>query len=108
MKEIKENNYLNMAFNSQEDIQKEIKQEEREKAKGKSKSFYSEISQLTYDYIDFKCKVQGKLKKDIIEEIIENDMKKAFELPDNATEKELELALESKKKVFENMKNIFK
>ena len=109
-KNIKENNIIEMSFeNSKEEVINKLNEEKQESETPKeTKKFFTELSVLAFDYIDFKTKVKGGLKKDIIEEIIRRDIIDSFGLKENATEEEIKKAFEDKMKVFAKMQNIFK
>mgnify|MGYP003296119286 FL=1 len=71
-------------------------------------NLFSEVNQSVYEYIELKTKVTGESKKDILNKIFGDEIKRTFELSENATEEEMQRAIERKMKQIEQMKSLFK
>lgn len=81
---------------------------ERQQEPKKKCNLFSEVNQSVYEYIELKTIVTGESKKDILNKIFGDEIKKTFELSENATEEEMQRAIERKMKQIEQMKTLFK
>ena len=81
---------------------------ERQQEQKKKCNLFSEVNQSVYEYIELKTIVTGESKKDILNKIFGDEIKKTFELSENATEEEMQRAIERKMKQIEQMKTLFK
>ena len=85
---------------------KNSKKVAREKTQKKSQ-IYSEVDSIVCDYLNLKTIVTKKSKRDILEEIFKEEIKKSFNLPENATDEEMRKEIDKKLKQIEQMKNLF-
>ena len=90
-----------------------IKEEKTDSKKGnktpiKKSQIYSEVDSVVCDYLNLKTIVTGDSKKEILNKIFKEEIKKTFRLNDNATDEEMQKAIDKKMKQIEGMKNLFK
>lgn len=86
------------------------KGQEKDNEEGTKKKYqiFSEVNQFVCDYLQLKSIVTGQSKKDILNEMFEKEIKEKFLLNDNATEEEIQRAIEKRMKQIEQMKTLFK
>lgn len=95
--------------NSIEEGRNEPKKAQKTLPEAKKKcNLFSEVDQSVYEYIELKTKVTGESKKDILNKIFGDEIRRTFELSENATEEEMQRAIERKMKQIEQMKSLFK
>ena len=90
-----------------------MKEEKIDSKKGnktptKKSQIYSEVDSVVCDYLNLKTIVTGDSKKEILNKIFKEEIKKTFGLNDNATDEEMQKAIDKKMKQIEGMKNLFK
>ena len=66
------------------------------------------LCKYTTYYLNLKTIVTGDSKKEILNKIFKEEIKKTFRLNDNATDEEMQKAIDKKMKQIEGMKNLFK
>ena len=74
----------------------------------KKSQIYSEVDSVVCDYLNLKTIVTGDSKKEILNKIFKEEIKKTFGLNVNATDEEMQKAIDKKMKQIEGMKNLFK
>ena len=79
-----------------------------EQPKEKKYQIFSEVNKFACDYLQLKSIVTGQSKKEILNEMFAKEIKEKFLLNDNATEEEMQRAIEKKMKQIEQMKTLFK
>lgn len=87
---------------------KKGQEKDNEEDTKKKYQIFSEVNQFVCDYLQLKSIVTGQSKKDILNEMFEKEIKERFLLNENATEEEMQRAIEKKMKQIEQMKTLFK
>ena len=87
---------------------KKGQEKDNEEETKKKYQIFSEVNQFVCDYLQLKSIVTGQSKKDILNEMFEKEIKEKFLLNDNATEEEIQRAIEKRMKQIEQMKTLFK
>lgn len=100
--------------NKQKTPKKTAKKEQEKDNEGqpeetkKKYQIFSEVNQFVCDYLQLKSIVTGQSKKEILNEMFSKEIKEKFLLNDNATEEEMQRAIDKRMKQIEQMKTIFK
>ena len=87
---------------------KKAKKEQQEEPTKEKCNIFSEVNKSTRDYIELKSIITKQSKKEILNNIFGEEIKKTFELSENATEEEMQRAIEKRMKQIEQMKTLFK
>lgn len=83
------------------------KQDKTEKEKRNKPQIFSEVDSVVVEYLNLKSIVTGLSKKEILNKIFKDEIKKTFNLSENASEDEMQGAIEKKTKQIEQMKSLF-
>ena len=83
------------------------KQDKTEKEKRNKPQIFSEVDSVVVEYLNLKSIVTGLSKKEILNKIFKDEIKKTFNLSENASEDEMQRAIEKKTKQIEQMKSLF-
>ena len=87
---------------------KKAKKEQQEEPTKEKCNIFSEVNKSTRDYIELKSIITKQSKKEILNNIFGEEIKRTFELSENATEEEMQRAIEKRMKQIEQMKTLFK
>lgn len=87
---------------------KKPKKEKKTEAPTKKSQIFSEVNQIVCDYLNLKSFITQKSKKEILEEMFFEDIRKTFNLDSKATEEDMKKAIDRKMKQFEEMKILFR
>ena len=87
---------------------KKGQEKDKEEEAKKKYQIFSEVNQFVCDYLQLKSIVTGQSKKEILNEMFSKEIKEKFLLNDNATEEEMQRAIDKRMKQIEQMKTIFK